>query len=126
MGPNTVQFSTGNTILVVIALALLMTFRVVWASDQSAHESSKSLSLKEFVVSHGHSHPSSLNHLHVSTPEISDQDHLLLHALGAVEKHLPINLAAVPSSLRQDKPKLEKVPAPLPEQTYALYRPPKA
>lgn len=126
MALSKAQFSTGNTILVVIALSLLVMFRVVWASDQSAHESSKSLSLKEFVVSHGHSHPSSLNHLHVSTPEMSDQDHLLLHALGAVEKHLPINLAAVPPSLQQDKPVLEKAPAPLPEQTCALYRPPKA
>lgn len=126
MALSKAQFSAGNTILVVIALALLMTLRVVWASDQNAHESSKSLSLKEFVVSHGHSHPSSLNHLHASTPEISDQDHLLLHALGAVEKHLPIDLVAVPPSLLQGKPALEKTPVPLPEQTFPLYRPPKA
>lgn len=122
---NRFKFSTGKGLLVVTVLSLLMLFRAVWASDQSVHEASQSLSLAEFVENHGHIHPSSLDHLHIYTPEISDQDHLILHALGAVEKHVPLDLAALPLSHRQDKPALQRTPSPLPEQTSALYRPPK-
>jgi len=117
--------ATAKSILVVTALSLLLLFRVVWASDQSVHEASNSLSMAEFVESHGHIHPTSLDHLHVSTPEMSDQDHLLLHALGAVEKHVPLNLVAVPPIYRKGGHELQKTPSPLPEQPWALYRPPK-
>lgn len=123
---NQAQFSTGRSILVVTVLSLMMLFRIAWASDQSVHEASQSLSIAEFVESHGHIHPSSLDHLHVSTVEMTDQDHQLLHALGAVEKHVPLNLGAVPLFHRQNEPVLQRTPSPLPEQTSALYRPPKA
>ena len=120
------QFSTGRRIFVVTMLSLMMLFRLAWASDQNVHDASQSLSLAEFVQNHGHIHPSSLDHLHVSTVEMTDQDHLLLHAIGAVEKHVPLKLDAVPLFHRQDKPVLQRTPSPLPEQTSALYRPPKA
>jgi hypothetical protein len=120
------RFSTGRKISVVAMLSLMMLYSVAWASDQNVHEASQSLSIAKFVENHGHTHPSSLEHLHVYTPDMSDRDHLLLHAFGAVEKHMPLTLAAVPVSRRQDKPELQKTPSPLPEQTSALYRPPKA
>ena len=107
---NQAQFSTGRRIFVVTMLSLMMLFRLAWASDQNVHDASQSLSLAEFV----------------STVEMTDQDHLLLHAIGAVEKHVPLKLDAVPLFHRQDKPVLQRTPSPLPEQTSALYRPPKA
>lgn len=123
---NRFKLSTGKSVLVVSVLSLLLLFRAVWASDQSVHEASQSLSLAEFVENHGHAHPSSLDHLHIYSAEISDQDHVLLHALGAVEKHVPLDVTALPLSHRQVEPVLQKTPSPLPEQTSALYRPPKA
>jgi len=117
--------TTGRAILIVTALSLLILFRGAWASDQNAHQASQSLSLIEFAEDHGHFHPSSLDHLHVDTVEMSDGDHLLLHALGAFENHMPLDIAAVPLPPGQAMPELQRPPSPLSEQPFSLYRPPK-
>jgi len=120
------QSTTGRAILIVTALSLLILFQGAWASDQNAHQASPNLSLIEFAQDHGHFHPSSLDHLHVDTVEMSDDDHLLLHALGAFENHMPLDLAAVPLPPGQYTPELQRPPSPLSEQVSVLYRPPKA
>lgn len=130
MGSNSVflsqnQPTTSKAVLIVVALSMLVLFRGVWASEQSVHQASQSLSLIEFAESHGHFHDSSLNHLHVYANDLSDWDHQLLHVLGAFENQAPINIT-VPSSPAPDKPELQKPPSPLPKQASSLYRPPKA
>jgi hypothetical protein len=118
--------TTTKAILIVTALSLLLLFQGAWASDQIAHQASQSLSLIKFSEDHGHFHPSSLDHLHVDTVEMSDDDHLLLHALGAFENQMALDLAAEPLPPGQNMPELQRPPSPLPEQIYMLYRPPKA
>tara|TARA_R110000824_G_scaffold158523_1_gene332495 strand:+ start:542 stop:922 length:381 start_codon:yes stop_codon:yes gene_type:complete len=120
------QSTTAKAILIVTALSLLILFRGAWASDQSVHQSSQSLSLIEFAQDHGHFHDSSLDHLHFDSVEMTDGDHLLLHVMGAFENHMPLNIAAMPCPPGRDTPELQRPPSPLPEQASSLYRPPKA
>ncbi len=103
-----------------------MLFRCAWASDQNVHQASQSLSLSAFTEVHGHAHPSSLDHLHDSATEMSDADHLLLHALGAFENHVPLDIAVVPLFIGQDMLILQRLSSTLPMQMSPLYRPPKA
>ena len=109
----------------VTVLSLLIFFRGAWASDQSVHQLSQSLSLIEFAQDHGHFHDSSLDHLHVDSVQMTDGDHLLLHMMGAFENHMPLNIAAMSFPPGQDAPELQRPPSPLPEQASSLYRPPK-
>ncbi|MEQ9546405.1 hypothetical protein [Marinobacter lipolyticus] len=120
------QFTTSKGILTVTVLSLMILFRGAWAFDQNVHEASQSLSLAEFAENHGHFHTSSLDHLHVYTAEMTDWDHLLLHALSAFDNHVPLDLAVVRSPSGQDQPELQNTPSPLPEQAFSVYRPPKA
>lgn len=120
-----VQSTSRKAILIVVALSLLIVFRGVWILDQNAHQASKNLSLIEFSESHGHFHPSSLDHLHAYAVDMADSDHLLLHLLGAFENHTPLEFVAVPFPSGQDMPRLQRPPSPLSGQTSLLYRPPK-
>ncbi len=119
------QSTVGRVTLIVTALSLLILFRGVWASDQNIHQASQSLSLIEFATDHGHFHPSSLDHLHAYTGEMTDSDHLLLHLLGAFENQIPWDVVALPFPPGQDMLELQRPPSPLSAQASMLYRPPR-
>lgn len=122
---NQALSTAGKLVLIVTALSVIMLFRGVWASDQIVHQASQSLTVAEFAQDHGHHHPSSLDHLHDESTNLTDQDHLLLHILGSFENHMPLDIAAVPLSSGQSRPESQRTPSPLPEKNSSLYRPPK-
>jgi len=123
---NQAPSTIGKAILIGTALSLLILVRGAWASDQNVHQASQSLSLIEFAENHWHSHNSSLNHLHAYSVEMTDWDHQLLHVLGALENHVPLDTAAMPLPPGRDTPEWQGPPSPLSEQASSLYRPPKA
>lgn len=95
-----------NRPLAVIALLLIAVFfcRGFLVVEQSAHSAVPSVSPAMQAIEHGHYHAPVLGHSHPEYAEISDANHLLLHALGVIENQMAVQVfIAAPTSIRSSE-----------------------
>jgi hypothetical protein len=102
-----VQLTVSKAVLIVTALLSSILFRGAWVTDQNVHRASQCLSPIEFAENYEHFHASCFHHLHLSSVDMTDADHQLLHVLGAFESHLPLDISAMPLSPGRNLPELQ-------------------
>lgn len=115
-----------NRNLAAIALILIAVFlgRGVLVVEQSAHSGVPSVHPAIQAIEHGHYHEPVLGHFHPEDAEISDANHLLLHAMGVIENQIAVQVfIAAPTSVRSSEITFSP-DMPLEPPLSNLFRPP--
>ncbi|MGI1670778.1 MAG: hypothetical protein K6L74_10700 [Neptuniibacter sp.] len=115
-----------NHTLAAIALLLIAVFfcRGVLVVEQTAHSAVPSVHPAIQAIEHGHYHEPVLGHFHPEDAEISDANHLLLHAMGVIENQMAVQVfIAAPTSARSSEITFSP-DMPLEPPLSNLFRPP--